>query len=276
MRRAAGLLARSAAAGAAAAALAGVALRRRPPGGPHRWARVNHRGEPVSLLEGPAVAAGLVLAGAVAPGLPAPLRLAGVVAAAGGGGFGTYDDVAGSGDSRGFKGHLGALRRGEVTSGAVKIVGIGATGLLAGVLLRRRPLDAVLAGGVVAATANLVNLLDLRPGRALKAALLLAAAEARHGGATARAAAVAAGCAVAVLPDDLGERSMLGDAGANALGAVLGVAAAARTSRTGLVARLGVLTALTLASEKVSFTRVIEATPVLRALDAAGRRPRTP
>ncbi|MGZ4470314.1 MAG: hypothetical protein ACXVXB_17645, partial [Nocardioidaceae bacterium] len=64
MRRAAGLLARSAAAGAAATALAGVALRRRPPGGPHRWARVNHRGEPVSLLEGPAVAAGLVLAGA--------------------------------------------------------------------------------------------------------------------------------------------------------------------------------------------------------------------
>ena len=262
--------------GAAATTAARRLLAQRPPGGGDRWARTNHRGEPVTLLEGPAVAAGLVAGAVMAPGLPGPVRRAAVVAAGGAGAFGVYDDLVGGGDRRGFKGHLGALAHGEVTSGAVKIGGIGAVGLLAAAAVRRRPVDAVLAGGVVAATANLVNLLDLRPGRALKASLLLAGAELAHGGPGGRLAATAAGCAAVALPDDLGERSMLGDAGANALGAVLGLAAATRASRGGLALRLAALTALTLASEKVSFTRVIESTPLLRELDAAGRRPRTP
>ena len=50
-----------AAAGAARAAYA--VLTRRPPGGEKTWTRVNHRGEPVTLLEGPAVAP----VGAVSP-----------------------------------------------------------------------------------------------------------------------------------------------------------------------------------------------------------------
>ncbi|MGH8777425.1 MAG: hypothetical protein ACRDWI_20575, partial [Jiangellaceae bacterium] len=73
--------------------------------------------------------------------------------------------------------------------------------------------------------------------------------------------------------DDLGERTMLGDAGANALGAVLGLALVARESRPARLVHLGVVAAMTLASEKVSFTQVIERTPVLRGLDRLGRRP---
>lgn len=261
--------------GAAATVACRRALAGRPPGGTDRWVRTNHRGEQVTLLEGPAVAAGLAAAALLTAGLPGRVRAAAAVAGAGAGAFGVYDDLVGGRDRRGFKGHLGALTRGEVTSGAVKIAGIGAAGLAGAGLVRRGPVDALLAGAVVAATANLVNLLDLRPGRALKGSLLLAAAEATHGGPGRRLAAAVTGCALAALPDDLSERSMLGDAGANALGAVLGVAVATRAPRSALVARLGVLTALTLASERVSFTRVIEATPVLREIDAAGRRPRT-
>ena len=66
---------------------------------------------------------------------------------------------------------------------------------------------------------------------------------------------------------------MLGDSGANALGALIGVAVLARYDRIGRLAHLVAATALTLASEKVSFTRVIEQTPVLQRLDALGRRP---
>jgi hypothetical protein len=226
------------------------------------------------LLEGPAISAGLGAAAVFAPGLTGRVRAAGLVAALGAGGLGAYDDQAGSGDRRGLRGHLGALQHGELTSGAVKIVGIGATGLAAAALAGRRGPSLVVAGGVVAATANLVNLLDLRPGRALKAGLILALLDGRRGGDSGRLAAVAAGAALVVLPADLGERTMLGDAGANALGAVLGLAAVSGGAGTArLAGRLVALTALTLASEKVSFTKVIEATPGLRELDRLGRRP---
>jgi len=65
---------------------------------------------------------------------------------------------------------------------------------------------------------------------------------------------------------------MLGDCGANALGAALG-AAAAGLPRPARIALLAGITALTAASEKVSFTKVIERTPALRWLDMLGRRP---
>ncbi len=78
--------------------------------------------------------------------------------------------------------------------------------------------------------------------------------------------------AAALLPADLGEQVMLGDAGANALGALLGVALAARTGTAGRAMLLGALAGLTAASERVSFTKVIEGTPGLRELDALGRR----
>ncbi len=168
--------------------------------------------------------------------------------------------------AKGFRGHLAALRRGQLTSGMVKVGGIGAAGLAAAALLAgRRPLaDVVLDGAVVAGSANLLNLFDLRPGRALKVGLLGAAAVGAPG---------PAGAAAALLPADLGERVMLGDAGANALGALLGLAAVHRLpSRGARAALLAGLTALTGASEVVSFTAVIERTPPLRALDALGRR----
>jgi UDP-N-acetylmuramyl pentapeptide phosphotransferase/UDP-N-acetylglucosamine-1-phosphate transferase len=89
-------------------------------------------------------------------------------------------------------------------------------------------------------------------------------------------AAATAGAALGVLPEDLAERTMLGDTGANAAGALLGVAALVSARRRGRWALLAALVALTVASEKVSFTRVIDATPVLRELDAWGRRPPGP
>ena len=76
--------------------------------------------------------------------------------------------------------------------------------------------------------------------------------------------------ALALLPEDLGERAMLGDAGANALGAMLG-ASAAGLSRPARIALLAGIAGLTAASEKVSFTKVIERTPALRWLDMLGR-----
>jgi hypothetical protein len=200
-----------------------------------------------------------------------------------------YDDVVGQRPehkAKGFRGHLSALGEARVTSGLVKIAGVGATGLAASALLApdRRAgrharggrrigaavADLLLGAGVVAGTANLFNLLDLRPGRTLKAGLLLAGPllPGPAGGLVAGPAGAAAG----LLPADLDEQIMLGDAGANALGALLGVALAARTGPVGRAGILAAVAALTAASEKVSFTRVIASTPGLRELDALGRR----
>jgi UDP-GlcNAc:undecaprenyl-phosphate/decaprenyl-phosphate GlcNAc-1-phosphate transferase len=258
---------------AAAARASYAALTRRPPGGPGTWTRTNHRGEPVTLLEGPAVAAAAVTAAAISPGLPGRARAALIAAGLGAGALGGYDDLAGSGDRRGFRGHLGALAHGEVTTGAVKIGGIGATGLAAAALLGGSPADVALNAGLTAGAANLLNLFDLRPGRAVKVALGAGGLLAVSGPGGAAAVAGPAGAALALLPEDLAERAMLGDAGANALGAMLGIAAAASLRRPARIAVLAAITGLTAASEVVSFTKVIERTPPLRWLDMLGRRP---
>ncbi|MFL6151082.1 MAG: hypothetical protein ACJ72B_01770 [Ornithinibacter sp.] len=236
-----------------------------------RWQRLNHAGNPVTLLEGPAYLTGAAL-GAATSGP------AGVVAVLGSGAFGALDDLAGDGASKGLKGHLGAAAHGRVTTGLVKVAGIGATGLVAAALAdRQRPdvgaIDTLVGGALVAGAANLANLLDLRPGRALKTTVLAALPLLLNddGHASARAAAAAGGAALGVLRPDLAGTAMLGDTGANAAGALVGTAVLGVTGRRGRVLALAVLTALTLASERVSFTKVIESTPVLRELDAWGR-----
>jgi UDP-N-acetylmuramyl pentapeptide phosphotransferase/UDP-N-acetylglucosamine-1-phosphate transferase len=270
---------------AATARAAYAALTRYTPGGAGRWTRTNHRGEPVTLLEGPAAAVGGTVAALLAGGAPARSRAAMAVAATGAAVFGGYDDVAGSGDRRGFRGHLGALAQGQVTTGAVKMAGIGLTGIAAGALTGGPPADLAINSALVASTANLLNLFDLRPGRAIKVVLaaglplaagkltIRQAAPRVRGGHRAAGAAAPLGAALALLPEDLGERAMLGDAGANALGAMLGAAAAGGLSRRSRVSILAAVTALTAASEVVSFTKVIERTPPLRWLDMLGRRP---
>jgi UDP-GlcNAc:undecaprenyl-phosphate GlcNAc-1-phosphate transferase len=149
--------------------------------------------------------------------------------------------------------------------------------------------DIVINAGLVAGGANLLNLFDLRPGRAIKVAVasgaLIAVGQAVSGNPGTGAASprrdapaplvppqAPLAAALALLPEDLGERAMLGDAGANALGAMLG-ASAAGLPRPARIALLAGIAGLTAASEKVSFTKVIERTPALRWLDMLGRRP---
>lgn len=235
------------------------------------WERKNFRGNTVTLAGGPAVAAGAAAGVAMAPGVSGRVRTAGVVTSAVIGAVGLYDDLAGSTSSKGLSGHLSALRSGEVTSGVVKIGVIGLAGLAGSSLVSGKVFDALLGGAAIAGHANLLNLLDLRPGRAVKAAVLHAPLV--LGGPAAPVGAAALGAAAAVTPDDLGERSMLGDAGANALGGLLGLALVAREGRGARLVHLGVVTGLTLASEKVSFSAVIDRTPVLREIDNLGRQP---
>jgi glycosyl transferase family 2 len=155
-----------------------------------------------------------------------------------------------SGEERGFRAHLRARR----TSGVLKLVGIPLVALV-----RTRSLSAAL---LVALSANALNQLDTRPGRALKAYL-------------AAALVVDAPLALAVLltPYDLREMAMLGDGGSNGLGAMLGLKSVSRFTGAGRWVAIGALAGLTLLGERRSLGELIECTPVLRELDALGRRP---
>ena len=222
--------------------------------------------------------------------------LGGVVASLGGGLAGYIDDVdQGAHDggkvAKGLKGHLGALAHGQVTTGVIKIAGIGASALAASSLVGSKATsvggkvsDLALNTVLIAGTANLANLLDLRPGRALKATVLVAtplsyfscaAAKTPASGASAQRL-LASGlnaAAITALVEDLQETTMLGDTGANAAGALLGTSLAANDSwKLRLGTTLGVV-GLILASEKVSFSKVIAANPALNWLDQLWRRP---
>ncbi|MFF1698651.1 hypothetical protein ACFVXC_34325 [Streptomyces sp. NPDC058257] len=237
-------------AAAAVTRAATSALRSRAPGGPDRWQRKNYAGRAVELYAGPAAALGAA-AGTLT--LPARTRSAAALAVLAAGACGAYDDVAGEGDPRrGPRAHLGALRDGEVTSGAVKLFGISAAGLAAGALLKERPVDKVLAGVVIAGTAHFVNLVDVRPGKAAGAVLALGAPGLLRRGTAGVLSAASMGAAAAVFPADFGEQAMIGDAGAHALGAALGAAIVAGNGRAGLAVHAAGLVTAAAYGERVS------------------------
>lgn len=265
-----------------------------------QWERTNFHGATVSLRGGVAMAGASVASAAVASALSDQPRaaLGGVVASLGGGLAGYIDDVdQGAHDggkvAKGLKGHLGALAHGQVTTGVIKIAGIGASALAASALVGSKATsvggkaaDLALNTVLIAGTANLANLLDLRPGRALKATVLVATPLSYFSCAAAKPEASASAAsaqrllasglnaaAITALVEDLQETTMLGDTGANAAGALLGTSLAANDSwKLRLGATLGVV-GLILASEKVSFSKVIAANPALNWLDQLWRRP---
>jgi hypothetical protein len=160
---------------------------------------------------------------------------------------GLADDVW-SGPERGFRAHL---RRGR-TTGVLKLLAIPLIGLVA----TRRVSGAL----VVGLAANALNQLDTRPGRALKAYLAAAAV-----------LDAPLGVAVLLLPYDLREMTMLGDAGANALGGLLGLKSVERFTGRGRWAAISVLGGLTLIGERTSIGAFIERAPGLSWLDRLGR-----
>jgi hypothetical protein len=161
--------------------------------------------------------------------------------------IGLVDDLW-SGPERGFRAHLRAGR----TTGVLKLAGIPFYGFL-----RTRSVSGAL---VVGLSANALNQLDTRPGRALKAYVAVAVL-------------VGAPLRVAVLlaPYDLREMAMLGDSGANALGALLGLNSVERITGRGRWLLIGGLVGLTVLGERTSLGRLIERSPALRRVDEWGR-----
>lgn len=235
--------------------------------GLNRW---NYRGRLVPTAVG-ALPVGLAVCGTLLLGgtdrLPFATGLAGFAL------LGVLDDWQGDRSVGGLRGHVQSLWRGRFTTGLLKAVG----GLLVSFVVARaltpQPLEVLVGALTMSLAANALNLLDLRPGRALKVflpfGLGLLIAEPQPG------MAALLGSALAFFPEDAGERAMLGDAGANPLGFALGFALHPWATVPGYIA-LAVLVFLHVYSERHSLTRLIEGTPWLRVLDAIGRRQEGP
>ena len=167
------------------------------------------------------------------------------------------------------------MSAGRVTTGLCKIIGGAAVAFVLAsqddfVTGKRLLSDAIL----IALAANLGNLFDRAPGRVIKLSLVLwiPIALAAGTGAVGVAIAPVMGAFAGLLVDDLRERLMIGDTGANVLGAVLGLACVLELGRGVRNVVLVALVLLTVAAEFVSFSRVIDRVPALRAFDGLGRR----
>lgn len=235
----------------------------------------NHRGLPLPLTLGWSVAGACALVLAVGAIVDAaagrvrrPSELWAVVAIGIVFWAGVLDDRQPS-RRRGLVAHLRAVTQGEVTTGIVKLAAavIAATVWVAA--SRSSFWRATLGVPVIAGSANIVNLLDVAPGRAVKGALVAAGALW-----IVRAdpvVLVTFGACLGVLVPDLRERAMLGDAGSNVIGILLGIALFDRLETVGLAIALAVILTLHALAETISFSRIIDATPPLRWVDRLGR-----
>jgi hypothetical protein len=248
---------------------------------PRALVRVNYAGREVPAVLGDSIIAGTllaigILAGAGATGWEAAegtrigagaALLVGILGAAG-----RADDLRGDERERGFGGHLRAAAQGQVTGGAVKIIAGATAGLVAGALVESG-LDVIVVGILIALAANTLNLFDRAPGRAGKLWILAVIPLFIWGpSAWSIAAAGMGGAVLVVMPIDFAARGMLGDAGVNPMGAVWGLGLAVTAGSTGRLAAIAVLVGLNIASERWSFSTIIDRTPPLRVLDRLGRK----
>lgn len=234
--------------------------------------RANFRGERTSLSEGFAVAAALTGCSIARGDFTAATSLSATAL------IGAVDDFDngrhdGPHTAKGLRGHWQALKNGHISTGVLKVATIGSAGALYAAKYRRtrgrNVLDFVLDTTIIAGSANIANLFDLRPGRALKTSAMCATL-ATMIQAEPRAWAALMGTIAAVARGDLSGRTMLGDFGANPLGLHVGILAANPNSRAFRIAMAILTVGLIAAAERVSFTEIIRSTPALRFLDELG------
>lgn len=174
---------------------------------------------------------------------------------------------------RGWRGHGAALMRGELSTGVLKAAGSLGLALLAMSWLGLSDGRWLLAAAVLVLATNVFNLLDLRPGRSIKAFVLLGLGLGLGSGEVRPLWALGLFAAPALVAGvfDLRERAMLGDTGANLLGALAGLWLVLALSGTGQLIALALLLAITVYGEIRSISEFVERTPGLRHLDSFGR-----
>lgn len=249
--------------------------------GESRLAMENFRGATLPFPAGTVIVAAAALAAGplaliqelgIADDVLAPELRTVALYALGVAGLGLLDDALG-GAPRGWRGHGAAVLRGGISTGALKAAGSLGLALYALSGLGYGDGEYLLAVAVLVLCTNLFNLLDLRPGRSIKAFVALGA------GLTIGsqdldplwALGLFAGATVVVGAFDLRERAMLGDTGSNLVGALAGLWIVLTLDTLGQAIALAIVLAITIYGEFRSISSLVERAPLLRQLDSLGR-----
>ena len=187
--------------------------------------------------------------------------------------IGSLDDIIGNRNVSGLKGHFKSLFKGELTTGGFKALFGGFIGVLIASAISYKITDVVIGTLIIALSTNLMNLLDLRPGRAIKGYLaimvsLLLILKNEN----------VKTLSLLILPNvlayfnlDLKAKSMMGDTGSNVLGISIGILIVMGCSLKVRVGWLIFLILMHLLTEKYSLTKIIENNKVLNYIDNLGR-----
>ena len=191
--------------------------------------------------------------------------------------LGVLDDRFGSRDVGGFRGHFSQLRRGRLTTGAAKALLLPAVAAMAALSIGQEGSTVLLTVILVSLGANTINLLDVRPGRAVTAWFAVAGvAMAMSSRESHLPLLVLAESAAIYLPLDLARIAMLGDSGANAMGGLLGLFCAVSAPIPFRITAIGLLLGIQWYSESHSLSVAIQHCWWLRWLDAGARLCRKP
>lgn len=187
--------------------------------------------------------------------------------------IGLIDDLIGNRDTLGFKGHIKALFKGKLTTGGLKAIIGGLISLLIGSMFASNIVDILINTLIIALFTNLINLLDLRPGRAIKGFLFISAIFFIIG-ITKEIRIILISILAYVLgylPQDIKAKGMMGDVGSNALGITLGIISIVSYPMTVKYILLVILILVHFIAEKYSITKIIEKNSILKYLDELGR-----
>jgi len=188
--------------------------------------------------------------------------------------LGFIDDVFGKKGIGGFRGHFSQLLKGHVTTGVIKAIGGGIVCFIVASFFSKGIHELFINGLLMALMTNIFNLIDLRPGRALKLFLILGIAifafsfKSGFWGLS----GIFFGIYVILLWADLTESCMLGDVGSNILGAVIGFSIVVNFSWLVNLILLILVGLIQIYTEGHSITELIESKPFLRSFDELGRR----
>ena len=185
---------------------------------------------------------------------------------------GIIDDTIGNRDVSGLKGHFKSLFKGKLTTGGFKAIFGGFVGLIISVAISKDIIDIIINTLVIALSTNLMNLLDLRPGRAIKAYLvIMITIFFTLSGYIQILPLLILPNVLAYFNYDLKAKAMMGDTGSNVLGISIGILMAFGYARNIRIAWLVFLILIHLLTEKFSLTKIIEKNKVLNFIDRLGR-----